>query len=307
MKTVAIYHRSVPNAKNAEKYLALQHFAEGVVRAGDRVIDVFDSTHRPADVAVIQGWVTDHVRRNHQWLRAHVIEQQRQASAHVVAIDSCLFLYADTANPAHYLRYSFDGIFPSTGIYCDSIIVPDRWRAIANAFNIDLKPWRQTGNHILLCLQRNGGWSMGAVDTLDWCAETILTIREHSDRPIVIRPHPGDGKTRHQLADLTGVESLGEVSVSDPQRSLLADLHDCWAAVNHNSSSVVGALIEGVPVFVTDPERSQCREVANLNLSDIENPTLPDRNHWIHRVAMSHWNFADLADGSAWSHMRRFI
>jgi hypothetical protein len=50
------------------------------------------------------------------------------------------------------------------------------------------------------------------------------------------------------------------------------NLKHCWAAVAHNSSPTVGAAIEGIPVFVTDPARSQCRDIANTDLSQIENP-----------------------------------
>ena len=40
------------------------------------------------------------------------------------------------------------------------------------------------------------------------------------------------------------------------------DFVDCWAVVNHNSSPGVAAVMEGIPVILTDPERSQARDVA---------------------------------------------
>jgi hypothetical protein len=69
----------------------------------------------------------------------------------------------------------------------------------------------------------------------------------------------------------------------------------------------VGAAIEGYPIFVTDPARSQCSEVANLNLSDIENPKLFDRQKWIERISMFHWDFDEIENGECWNHMRKYV
>jgi hypothetical protein len=46
-------------------------------------------------------------------------------------VDSNLFLYADKSNQKHYLRYSFDGVFPTTGFYFDQDIDPARWKQIS--------------------------------------------------------------------------------------------------------------------------------------------------------------------------------
>lgn len=303
MKTVAVYHRSVPNNKNLEKVEILQNFSAGVKRTGDTVVDVLDHTVVPSDVGVIQGWIAGESSRPHQRLRQQVIT----APGHTVSADSNLFLYADTSNPGHYLRYSFDGVFPNTGIYCDSQLDPARWQQISRDLNIALKDYRTNGNHILLCLQRNGGWSMGKYSTVDWAAQTILQLREFTDRKIVVRAHPGDRRARDYLGTIVEIESTLNVELSPPGCSLVDDLKDCWAAVNHNSSPVVGAAIEGVPIFVTDPERSQCKEIANQDLSQIESPVMYDRQSWVERLSMFHWNFDELANGACWNHMRNFI
>ena len=77
--------------------------------------------------------------------------------------------------------------------------------------------------------------------------------------------------------------------------------------VNHKSSPTVGAAIEGYPIFVTDPTRSQCAEIANTDLAQIENPNLPDRQTWAERLAMFHWNFAEIESGECWTHMRKYV
>jgi len=70
---------------------------------------------------------------------------------------------------------------------------------------------------------------------------------------------------------------------------------------------VVGAAIEGIPIFVMDSINSQCAEIANTDLSKIETPTMLDRQSWVERLGMFHWNFQELTSGECWQHIRKFI
>jgi hypothetical protein len=304
---VAIYHRSVPNAKNQEKIDVLNHFATGVRSTGDTAIDITELAHQLTDVGVIQGWVSNVVNKPHLLLRNTVVADQLLAGKYAVAVDSNLFLYNDPTNRLHYLRYSFNGIFPNTGIYCDTAPDPSRWQTVSKNLLLNLKDYRTHGIHILLCMQRNGGWSMGGLDVQDWVIRTVTELRKYTDRPIVIRPHPGDNTTKAHLNPAHPAHKLHTLNVTVSSNiNLLDDLRNCWAVVNYNSSPVVGAVIEGYPVFVTDPDRSQCKEVANMQLLDIENPSLPERQQWVERISMFHWNFDELKSGECWSHMRGF-
>jgi hypothetical protein len=257
------------------------------------------------------GWVHENSKESsHLDFRKQIIDYQRAKGKRVLLADSNLFLYKNTANPLHYLRYSYDGIFPNTGNYCDKEIDPARWKKLSTDLGINLRDYRSNGNHILLCLQRNGGWSMGGYDVIDWTAKTIKELRKHSTRDIVIRAHPGDKGAKGYLSPNNLIKKIGMlkgVRLSRDGHSLEHDLKNCWAVVNHNSSPTVGAAIEGFPIFVTDPTRSQCAEIANTDLAQIENPNLPDRQTWAERLAMFHWNFAEIESGECWAHMRKYV
>lgn len=310
MNSIAVYHGSVPNKKSQEKIDLLLNFSEGAKRCGELVFDYNDHNYRPADVAVIQGWVAPgNPDSKHLKLRNTVIQQQLRIKKYVVGVDSNLFLYANTENPKHYLRYSFNGIFPNTGIYCDTNIDPSRWKKISKDLNISLKDYRKNGDHILLCLQRNGGWSMDGFDVQDWANEVIEKIKSHTDRPIIVRPHPGDKDAMNYLnprMPRCKIKFSKRVMLSY-NNNLVDDLKNCWAAINYNSSPVVGAAIEGVPIFVTDTARSQCAEIANIDLAQIENPQLLDRQSWVERLSMFHWNFDELKSGECWQHMKKYV
>ena len=297
--------------KNAtDKVNTLTYFAQGVNARGDEGIVETNMTYQPSDVAVILGWVHEHGKTAaHLQFRQAILDGQRAAGGRTIIADSNLFLYKNKENPGYWLRYSYDGIFANTGEYCNQSPDPTRWDLIQQHYGLGLKPWRTTGNHILLCLQRDGGWSMGGWDVIDWALKTMIEIRKYSDRPIRIRPHPGDKKARKycdRLLKLCHGRGLNRIAVSIEGHSLVDDFTNCWAVVNHNSSPGVAAAIEGIPVILTDPLRSQAHDVATVGIHGIENPLMPDRTNWIHRISQFHWSHAELQSGACWKHMKKW-
>ena len=308
MKVIS-YLKSVP-AKNTnlQKTELLTNFIEGVNNAGDTGIISNDSTIVDANVAVIQGWVYQDTSSPHLQLRNKIIQTQSAANRYTVAADANLFLYKDKINPHGYLRYSFNGIFPTTGIYCDTNVDKNRWQQISKDTNIQLEDMRRSGKSIVVLLQRNKGWSMAGKDIVEWTVDTIDAIRKHTDRPILLRVHPGDKTARTYIPIIRRyITKLNNVSISSIGTSLQQDLNNAWAVVNHNSSAAVGPIIQGYHCFLTDPMDSQNAEVSNTDFSLIETPLEFDRQNWLERISMFHWKFSELKDGSCWRHMREFI
>ncbi len=307
MKIVS-YLGTVPaNNSNPQKPELLKKFVRGVNKIGDSGIVQNGSILQDCEVAVIQGWVYDDISSPHLKLRKQIIDTQIRQKKFVTCADANLFLYKNKKNPHGYLRYSFNGIFPNTGIYCDDIINERRWQQISSDNDIVLENYKTVGKNIVIMLQRNGGWSMSGLDVQDWALETIKKIRQYSDRPIVVRPHPGDKRASTYLHNkTTKLKNLSNVRINLSSTSLESDLTNAWAVVNHNSSAVVGPIIQGYHAFITDPNKSQCAEVANTDFSLIENPKQFDRQRWLERISMFHWKFSELEDGSCWRHMRNY-
>jgi hypothetical protein len=304
LTAVAYYAGIPPNNSNLEKPLILDYFCQGVIAVGDTAVAHKEMSVLDCDVALIQGFVhNDGKQMPHLNLRKSAIDRQYKNGKRSLVVDSNLFLYVNKTNPLHYLRYSFDGVFPTTGFYFDKDIDPSRWIKISRNLNLNLKPWRTSGNHILLCLQRNGGWSMGGVSSIDWMNLTIASIRKYSNRPIVVRAHPGDKKIKSIL-------KINHKNVLlSTKENLVDDLRGAWATVVYNSSPSVASILEGVPAFLTDtiPQHSQSFDVANTDISNIENPVMPNRQAWVERLAMCHWNFDELKSGEAWQFFKKYI
>ena len=304
LTAVAYYAGIPPNNSNLEKPLILDYFCQGVIAVGDTAVAHKEMSVLDCDVALIQGFVHNNGKQMpHLNLRKSAIDRQYKNGKRSLVVDSNLFLYVNKTNPLHYLRYSFDGVFPTTGFYFDKDIDPSRWAKISRDLNLNLKPWRTSGNHILLCLQRNGGWSMRGLDVIQWMNLIITNIRKHSNRPIIVRAHPGDKKIKSIL-------KINHKNVSlSTKENLVDDLRGAWATVVYNSSPSVASIIEGVPAFLTDtiPQHSQSFDVANTDISNIENPVMPDKQPWVERLAMCHWNFDELKSGEAWQFFKKYI
>lgn len=303
---VASYLMGIPPGNtNPEKPAIIVNFIEGVWRAGDEGTIVTDYTPIDADVAVVQGFVHPGSKNSqHLNLRKSVFEKQQKDNKRSIIVDSNLFLYADPKNKNKFLRYSYDGIFPSTGEYCNSDPDPERWELIKKRLGISLKSWKKDGENILICCQRDGGWSMNGQALMPWLVKTISQIRKYSSRRICVRFHPGDKNVLNHKRALARYR-LQNVIVSHTT-NILEDFNNTYCVINYNSSPAVAAIIEGIPSIVLDPKSSQAAEVSHHNLSDIENLQEFDRDLWIQKMAQMHWTLDELKDGTAWRHLRKW-
>ena len=69
--------------------------------------------------------------------------------------------------------------------------------------------------------------------------------------------------------------------------------------VAHCSSTMVKALMDGVPVFSLAP--SMASRMGRSNLADIETPIYADdREQWLWNLAANQWTWEELADGTCW-------
>jgi hypothetical protein len=117
-------------------------------------------------------------------------------------------------------------------------------------------------------------------------------IRQYSDRPIIIRPHP-----RQRIENIPGtvIEQPQPLVGSYDSFDYARSLNQAWAVVNHNSGPGPQAVIAGVPAFVG--ANSLAVPVANTDLSKIENPLCPNREQWIDELAHSEWTKKEIATG----------
>ena len=181
---VAIYLSGIPKrSRNENKRRILTTFAQGVYAVGaDPVIYVEDDRVVECDVAVVQGYVHQGSKQApHLLIRRNAIDHQKRRGKHTIVVDSNLYQFLNPDDQDRYLRYGVNGIFANDAWYFDKNRDLTRWDKIKKDYRFEERDWG-TGESILLCLQRDGGWSMGGRSVIDWATETI-TLRPPIDHP----------------------------------------------------------------------------------------------------------------------------
>ncbi|MDW7664678.1 MAG: hypothetical protein SCH11_00730 [Nitrosomonadaceae bacterium] len=152
---------------------------------------------------------------------------------------------------------------------------------------LSLTGWHSTkfrgGRDILLCPP--SAKAMGAFDLdLDvWLEETISTIKQHTDRPIVIRKKVG-------RRERTTVDTI--------EMALSQNVH---CLVTFNSIAATEAITFGKPAFTLGPNAAQA--VSCNDLSKIETPYIPTLDEvtaWAAHLAYCQFTEADMRNGTAW-------
>lgn len=288
---VAVYFSSLQKQTPSRKIDVLQAFADGARSQGARVVIQRTTDVIPARVAVILGWPSPLQQGANIRLRAAVVKQQKRSNNHVMAIDASTFKFHD--REGKYLRYSLNGVFYDVSEYANRGSDFGRWNMISNDLGLEMKPWRTSGEYILLLMQRDGGWSMKGLDPIQWVRQKHQQLRQVTDLPIVVRPHPG------KKIDLTPLRDLNIQISHSSQRTLQQDLSQARAACVFNSSSGVAAILEGVPLMVDDPS-AVTHAVSHHGVDVITAPRFPDRQQWIWDLAAAHWSDNESRQGLIW-------
>ena len=167
----------------------------------------------------------------------------------------------------------------------------------SDLLNLRLKPWRTDGEYILICGQHDKSLQWVHMPNIsNWLIKTIDTIQQHTDRPIIFRPHP--------RCPLPHIEhEFKNVKRQDPQHikgsydDFDMGFDNVWATVSYSSNPGIHSVIAGVPAFVST--HSLAYPVANDIdfLHDIDNPLRPDRQQWLNDYAHTEWTLEEISQG----------
>jgi len=167
----------------------------------------------------------------------------------------------------------------------------------ADNLGLLLKPWREQGNHILICGQheRSLQWQdMPRMST--WVMQTIDKIQQHTDRPIVFRPHPRCRleAIEHQYKNVSRQEPK---HINGTYDDFDMGFNNAWATISWSSNPGIHSILEGVPAFVSP--HSLAYDAANDIdfLHDIENPLTPDRQQWLNDYAWTEFTVEEISQG----------
>jgi hypothetical protein len=154
-----------------------------------------------------------------------------------------------------------------------------------SALGIALKPWRKTGEHVLVCGQRGIG-SRTMASPAGWHDRAAMNVSAHLNRVAKIRMHPG----RHA-----------------PATALEDDLANAWACMIWSSGSGVKSLVEGVPVIYDAP--SWIASGAAVRLKDADALCTDDAKRLaaLQRMSWGQWRIAEIESGEPFARILQNI
>lgn len=142
-----------------------------------------------------------------------------------------------------------------------------------------------------LSLQWQGQKSME-----DWAEDTIKQIRQHSDRPILIRPHPRSPFIRN----IIGAEIELPKKLKDTYDDFDID-YDYHCVINFNSGPAVQAAINGSPIIC---DSTSLAFPVSDRVSNIEKITLPNREDWFLKLCHTEWTVDEISKGIPFARLK---
>lgn len=163
----------------------------------------------------------------------------------------------------------------------------DRWAK----YGVDLKPWKQDGEVIVLMGQVPTDASLrGCPNYPQWIVRAAAEAQQKYGMKVYFRahPHPAAQNFRPQLPPIGG--------------TLQSALDRAAAVLIWNSNSGVDAVLNGVPLIVGD-RGSMATSMAVQRIGD---PLVrPDRTQWLRDLAYTQWTDSEISNGDAWNHLRQ--
>lgn len=213
-----------------------------------------------------------------------------------------------------FVRVAYGDIYPGKAKYFNDNCPSDRWDRMARIKKISLNDYNLKGDYIYICCNRgSSGYSGLGVNAAQWSIETVEELRKHTDRPIIIRQHSSRSYIEHK-SDYQRLKEFCEtsekVSLESPlgeYPGLVGQIRKAYAVVIFTSTAGGPAIVEGKPLFITNPNCYFLPMKAG-ELSDIENPNIgTNRQQFLNNLGYSHWRLPDLESGEYWERVKNDI
>jgi hypothetical protein len=170
---------------------------------------------------------------------------------------------------------------------------------------LSLKPWRTSGEYILICGQHDKSLQWRDMPAMSkWVMNTIDAIRAHTNRPILFRPHPRC-PLQHIEKEFKNVYRQNPVKINGTYDDFDISFNNIHATVSWSSNPGIHSVLNGVPAFVGTS--SLAYDVGNTDLSQIENPVMPDRQQWLNDYAHTEWTVQEITQGIPLNHLTNMM
>jgi hypothetical protein len=151
-------------------------------------------------------------------------------------------------------------------------------------FNKHFTPWKKSGRTILVAAPDEKPCKFYGITKDQWVSETVAKIKEHTDRPVVVRER--------------APKRIDRIATDTLQQALD---NDVFALVTYNSVAAIESVFHGIPAFTMAPANA-ASPVALQDLSKIETPYYADKDKlhaWACHLSYGQFHITELKSGQA--------
>ena len=151
-------------------------------------------------------------------------------------------------------------------------------------FNKTFSSWKKDGRKILIAAPDEKPCKFYGITKDEWVKQTIDTIKQYTDRPIVVRER--------------APKRIDRIATDTLQQALD---NDVFALVTYNSVAAIESIFYGIPAFTLAPANAAA-PVALKDLSQIDSPYYPSSDKlyaWACHLAYGQFHTSELQNGKA--------
>ena len=218
-----------------------------------------------------------------------------------------------------YYRLGRNSYTYDKGMFNNQNSPSDRWIDIQEKCGIEIKPWKNTGDYVLVLLQNPSDTSLnnlkGSYDA--WIESVVKEISRHTQEDIVLRLHPCFIKKFDvnflkninvpNKIIVSGLVKHDDVNPSHGGHDFEKDLQGARAVVAFSSNGLQEAVCEGIPAISMD-KSSFAWPVSYHSLDILAEKNINcefERDQWLYDCAYCQWNREELDSG--YPHQRLLV
>lgn len=144
---------------------------------------------------------------------------------------------------------------------------------------------------ILIAAQHSKSLLLQGIDQTQWINQTVIKLRQHTDRSIIVRPHPRSSVCFGLLVPNIVVQVPTKILPSYDHYDLDVAYH---AVVNFNSGPGTLAAIAGTRPMV---DETSLAFPVGIDPTQIENDYVHDRYQWFVEICHTEYTLDEIANG----------
>jgi hypothetical protein len=299
----------IQTARDFGEQQILMKFTEGIDRYSreqglEYEIDYdLNEAYVPCDVALMIGsWKAR--EKGHHLVRSSIAFNSKA----FICIETPL-LNRQVHEENIYYRIGVNGFLNNQATFVDLTKNYDESRL--QKLGVSWRGWdfKESG-HIVILLQLPADASLRGANVYNWAKHIIENLRLHTDRKIIVRPHPlAPLRTGEEFYDFffdLYKNKIENIDFVDPKEvTLQKTLENAYCSVTYSSGSAIDSILFGIPTISTDPGNFAF-DISSHYPEEIDSLYMPgdvEIKRWLLKLAYSQWSVSEMKEGIAWAHL----